>query len=627
MQIAWTGEAAAPVAGVRPLSVPPSAAGAGSEFHRLFEEDLAAPKLENPPGDVQPAPDATAAASLAVVPAPPPREREVLAGDLPGDAALTPDSVRETAVAAANLARPPAPDISSADPPEPKAQPGQATAAVRGSIGEASPASADFGGQANPHSLPPGADGRPGPHPAASADDRHSGTEAADEGVDVPPSPPPRRAATQAEPAAYNPGEGRPDAAGRTFRQTGAVPVAGEGPSAGDETGSARAQGPVAGASSAAEAPKPAHVIAHPSNADQAALLPEARALGTVPWTAGQEPTVAAADPATGRGRDLGDAALSGQGRDAHPAARATPEPPMRGHPVEEQVRGNDQAAPRERGELPPARTTATAAVPAAFAAQTADQASALHRAAQAALVHPEGTREAPANGALAAPGLATGNEADAAWQDPPAPAEASGPASASPGTRAAPDGPDIAGGLQASPASAAGVGLAAGAGAESSALVASALGAAPAAEAPGRSGEGTLTTPRGPADTGSQIVQAMTSSRTGTIELALQPVELGRVVIEMRPTDGHLAVELTAERPETLELLRRHADQLLRDLREAGYAEVSLDFNGGAGRGKPSHAPVPVLAPFERPPSDDASAAPPPPPPRRGSGALDLRL
>ncbi|MDT8345744.1 MAG: flagellar hook-length control protein FliK, partial [Thermohalobaculum sp.] len=72
-------------------------------------------------------------------------------------------------------------------------------------------------------------------------------------------------------------------------------------------------------------------------------------------------------------------------------------------------------------------------------------------------------------------------------------------------------------------------------------------------------------------------------------IELRLDPPELGRVDIRFDFTDDRLNAVVAAERGATADLLRRHADMLIAQLREAGFDKVDLDFGsfaGGAGSG-----------------------------------------
>ncbi|MGP9803525.1 flagellar hook-length control protein FliK [Paracoccus sp. NSM] len=72
----------------------------------------------------------------------------------------------------------------------------------------------------------------------------------------------------------------------------------------------------------------------------------------------------------------------------------------------------------------------------------------------------------------------------------------------------------------------------------------------------------------------------AVTTAR-GVTEIALSPEELGRVQISVLGQDKPLIV-IMAERPETLELLRRNADLLGTELREAGLEGGALSFRDG---------------------------------------------
>ena len=62
--------------------------------------------------------------------------------------------------------------------------------------------------------------------------------------------------------------------------------------------------------------------------------------------------------------------------------------------------------------------------------------------------------------------------------------------------------------------------------------------------------------------------------------EVTLDPVELGRVSLTFVTRDDGVSVSVVADRPETADLLRRNSEQLQRDLSEAGYEGVELDFD-----------------------------------------------
>jgi hypothetical protein len=85
------------------------------------------------------------------------------------------------------------------------------------------------------------------------------------------------------------------------------------------------------------------------------------------------------------------------------------------------------------------------------------------------------------------------------------------------------------------------------------------------------------------------QILPLAQAGQAGTVEITLSPMELGQLRFEMRQTGDQVQIILSAERPETLDLLRRHSDALLQDFRAAGFAGASLSFGGwGAGRAPP---------------------------------------
>ena len=75
------------------------------------------------------------------------------------------------------------------------------------------------------------------------------------------------------------------------------------------------------------------------------------------------------------------------------------------------------------------------------------------------------------------------------------------------------------------------------------------------------------------------QISQAVEAGEKGAIELRLDPAELGKVRIQMVLRDGIMMATIQAERPETLELLRRNSDSLDLTFAEQGYGGAELDF------------------------------------------------
>jgi hypothetical protein len=127
-------------------------------------------------------------------------------------------------------------------------------------------------------------------------------------------------------------------------------------------------------------------------------------------------------------------------------------------------------------------------------------------------------------------------------------------------------------------------------------------------------------------ADLPSVIVKVAGDVNAPSIDVQLDPVELGSVSITIDAAPTGLIVTVVAERTETLDLMRRHAEQFLADLRQSGFLGASLHF-GQSPEGQ-----------HQRQPADDAATVAPPlfgnpidPSPRRtpqpGNGALDLRL
>ncbi len=86
------------------------------------------------------------------------------------------------------------------------------------------------------------------------------------------------------------------------------------------------------------------------------------------------------------------------------------------------------------------------------------------------------------------------------------------------------------------------------------------------------------------------QIVASLTQRPDGTTEIALSPEELGSVRLQFQAdaqNPDRMVVHLAFDRPETMDLFRRHADLLTEAIRSAGYSEARLDFGqAGAGSG-----------------------------------------
>lgn len=124
-----------------------------------------------------------------------------------------------------------------------------------------------------------------------------------------------------------------------------------------------------------------------------------------------------------------------------------------------------------------------------------------------------------------------------------------------------------------------------------------------------------------------SQIAEAVRVPLDGSIEVRLSPEELGRVRVSMIPGEAGLVIQLVAERPETLDLLRRHADLLAADLHDAGYTGLEFSFSredqGHAPSGSGSGSrPDPIVEQTAMRPAAPGGVAR-----TDADGTLDLRL
>ncbi|WGV15244.1 flagellar hook-length control protein FliK [Fuscovulum ytuae] len=119
---------------------------------------------------------------------------------------------------------------------------------------------------------------------------------------------------------------------------------------------------------------------------------------------------------------------------------------------------------------------------------------------------------------------------------------------------------------------------------------------------------------------------------KEGIVSVTLAPVELGALRFEVTSRGEGLHLHLMVDAAATLDLLRRQGDQILAELRQAGFAQASLSFapgggqsgagspggdarSGGAGGGASS------------PQSQGSDPAPLHRLPTAGLGLLDLRL
>jgi hypothetical protein len=123
-------------------------------------------------------------------------------------------------------------------------------------------------------------------------------------------------------------------------------------------------------------------------------------------------------------------------------------------------------------------------------------------------------------------------------------------------------------------------------------------------------------------------LTQAVERGDDSRIDLALRPEELGGLRFEMKTTGDKVHITLFVERPDALDLIRRHADQFLADLRHSGFTQATLSFGGWAHNGSQPHHPPPAGSPDDAVPfTGDGPLQQTSTPPVVVFGRLDLRL
>lgn len=125
------------------------------------------------------------------------------------------------------------------------------------------------------------------------------------------------------------------------------------------------------------------------------------------------------------------------------------------------------------------------------------------------------------------------------------------------------------------------------------------------------------------------QLAQALPDMTDQPVELTLSPEELGKVRMTLHSVEGSITVSVQADRPETLDLMRRNIDSLARDFRDMGYSDISFDFGAQTDR---REAPKDQtgktdLAEQDTPARFQTAATAITPPSRTAAGGLDLRM
>lgn len=124
-------------------------------------------------------------------------------------------------------------------------------------------------------------------------------------------------------------------------------------------------------------------------------------------------------------------------------------------------------------------------------------------------------------------------------------------------------------------------------------------------------------------------ITDHATTPDSGPVEVVLNPQELGKLRFEIQQNGDQVKVILTVERPETLDLMRRHGEQLLSDLRQSGFQDATLSFGQWGAQDRPDQT-APHLPDDPSAPAAPPAFAPAPLWPARtdlGGQGLNLRL
>lgn len=80
------------------------------------------------------------------------------------------------------------------------------------------------------------------------------------------------------------------------------------------------------------------------------------------------------------------------------------------------------------------------------------------------------------------------------------------------------------------------------------------------------------------------QIATVAEASKTGRVEVKLDPEELGKVTLNLITSDRAITVLIATERVETLDLMRRNIEMLGQEFRQMGYQDVSFAFREQGG-------------------------------------------
>lgn len=136
-----------------------------------------------------------------------------------------------------------------------------------------------------------------------------------------------------------------------------------------------------------------------------------------------------------------------------------------------------------------------------------------------------------------------------------------------------------------------------------------------------------TLSRPETPGLIGRQMAEALQRFPDRAVELALNPKELGKVKMSISAVETGITVQVLAERPETLDLMRRNIDQLAREFQALGYESINFAFNEGQSEQGPSDQAEGGGQPLVAVSPGEAEADAPIPVTMTASTGVDIRI
>jgi flagellar hook-length control protein FliK len=93
------------------------------------------------------------------------------------------------------------------------------------------------------------------------------------------------------------------------------------------------------------------------------------------------------------------------------------------------------------------------------------------------------------------------------------------------------------------------------------------------------------LSRPETPSMIARQMAEVLQRLPDRPVEISLSPKELGRVRMNISAVETGITVSVLAERPETLDLMRRNIDQLVREFQAIGYENINFAFSEGEAK------------------------------------------